>query len=279
MSAFGVGLSSLVVLALFLVWWRLNRSLGLVGSALAGALLMSGVVDAFLAWGSGEKALVWLLPLILPLFAVILLWAPWTFPSRRWVSFGVVSMFVLRLIVAAPTHSAWSGRLSGSVRDWLLMAGLDPSLSVREPEAPPAFLGDVEMPCGLGRFRVKSDDLKPSTAGLRLRVEPCGFTPLAFAARGVSTLEISNALSIALELAFAPQGEGSETVAPWSIVVPPESSVEVTDFRVPVGGAVLVYAPLEAHLGAVFVADPRVAGEYWVSRRPLSLVRQTFDAP
>ncbi|MEO5668759.1 MAG: hypothetical protein ABIR96_11925, partial [Bdellovibrionota bacterium] len=111
------------------------------------------------------------------------------------------------------------------------------------------------------------------------RVEPCGLSPQAFKARGTETVEISNALKNAIQITFAPQSEDGEYFPAWSVVVPPESSIEVADFKVPVGGAVLIYAPLEPQLGVVLGANGQIPGEFSVSRQPLLLKRQASDAP
>jgi len=278
MIDFGVGSSTLVVALFLLLWLRFNRSLSLVGSGFAGALLVSGLMDSLLAWGSDDRWLAIALPLMFVALAIFLIRIDSLIPTRRWVVFGLVSMFMIRALVLAPTHATWSGRLSGSVREWLVLAGLDPSVLPRKEEPPPV-LSDIEMPCGLGRFSVKSDAIKPVTGAFQLRIEACGFSPQAFSVRGSEIIEISNALEMAVQISFAPQDEEGEYLNTMSVVVPPQSSIEVADFKVPVGGSVLVYAPLEPHLGSVLGVNVRVPGEYWVSRQPLTLKRQALDVP
>lgn len=278
MIELGIGSSTLVVALLLLVWLRFNRSLSLVGSGFAGALLVSAVMDSLWAWGSDERWYAIVLPLVFVALPIFLIRVDSMIPTRRWVVFGLVSMFMIRALVMAPTHTAWSGRLSGNVREWLVMAGLDPSTLPRKEEPPPV-LSEVEMPCGLGRFRVKSDKVQPVNGAFQLNIEACGFTPQAFSVRGSEMLEITNALEMAVQISFAPQDEEGEYMSTTSVVVPPQSTIEVSDFKVPVGGSVLVYAPLEPHLGSVLGVNIRVPGEYWVSRTPLGLKRQATDAP
>jgi hypothetical protein len=279
MNVLGIGLSTLIVLILLGAWWRYNRCLGLLGSALAGAAIISGIVDSLWAWGTNDPWFSVLVPLLVPLAVLFLLRWAGALTSRRWVVFGIIGMFLIRLVVLAPTHVRWSGRLSGSVREWLIMAGLDPStLPTRQVIIPP-YLHEIEMPCGLQDFQVRSSEINSSHPGFTLRIEECGFLPQAFSSRGAGALEISSSLAFALEVRFAPQTEDGGFLESWSVVVPPESSIEVPDFRVPVGGAVLIYAPLQVELGIVFASDPRVPGEFQVSRDPLLLRRQSFDAP
>jgi len=279
MAVLGVGVSTLVVLVLLLMWLQLNRCLSLVGSALLGALVSSAAIDALWSWGSDAGWLSVATPTLLVLGALLLMRWQEILPTRRWVAFGLVTTFVVRAVVMAPIHRGWSGRLSGDVHDWLVMAGLDPSALPPPEELPPRILGNVEMPCGLDRFRVRSDDLKTPPGSLRLRIEACGFSPQAFRAQGSQNIEISNALAVAVQISFAPQDEDGEYFSTWSVVVPPESSIEVPDFKVPVGGAVLIYAPLEPRLGVVFGSGGQVPGEFWISRSPLLMKRQVSDTP
>lgn len=278
MMSWGLGYFSLSLLVLLLIWLRATRCLSLVGSALAGAVLVSSVIDFLWTWGSDQRWYALLLPVALVAAMIALLSREKLVPSRRWVAFGIVCLFVVRLIVIVPTHTAWSGRVTGQVRDWLVMSGLDPSSLPKADEAPPPSLSEIEMPCGLSRFRVRSSDLKPILSST-LRIEPCGLSPQAFVAKELGSFEISNSLAMAVEIAFAVQEEGGKYSPTWSVVVPPQSSVEVPDFKVPVGGAVLVYAPLEPHLGIAIGSDLRIAGEFWVSRTPLMLRRQAIDTP
>jgi hypothetical protein len=278
MIFFGLGTSSLIVSVFLAVWLRWNRCLGLVGSALVGALFVSSLMDFLWAWGGDEAWASRAVPLLMLVVAGAIMRVENFLPTPRWIAFGVVAMFVIRAVVMAPTHREWSGRLSGNVREWLILSGLDPSALATREEIPPVVLAQVEMPCGLGNFLVHTDDLKSMPGAFRLRIEPCGFSPSAFRARGSETLEVSNALTMAVQVSFAPQGEDGDYFSTWSIVVPPESSVEVPDFKVPVGGTVLIYAPLEPRLGAVFGSNVQVPGEFRVSREPLLLKRQVPDA-
>jgi hypothetical protein len=279
MIALGVGTTTLIVALLLLLWLRFNRCLSLTGSALAGSLFLSSILDSLWAWGSDARWFAVVVPLLLAGFAIALIRLEALLPTRRWVAFGLVAMFVVRALVMAPTHQDWSGRLSGNVREWLLLSGLDPSSVERTQDLPPPRLAEIEMPCGLDRFQVKTDDLKSISGAFQLRIEACGFSPQAFRARGSESLEISNSLGMAVQVSFAPQEEDGDYAPSWSVVIPPESSIEVADFKVPVGGAILIYAPLEPQLGVVMGANAQVPGELWVSRTPLMLKRQVSDTP
>jgi hypothetical protein len=279
MITLGVGTSTFVVALVLLIWLRFNRCLSLTGSALAGSLFVSALIDSLWAWGSEAAWFAVVVPLLLAGFAIVLIRVEDLLPTRRWVAFGLVAMFVVRALVMAPTRQDWSGRLSGNVREWLMMSRLDPSSLSRPQDLPPPRLSEIEMPCGLDRFQVKTDDLKAVSGSFQLRIEACGFSPQAFRVRGSESLEISNALGMAIQVSFALQDEGGDYAPSWSVVIPPESSIEVADFKVPVGGAVLIYAPLEPQLGVVMGANAQVPGELWVSRTPLMLKRQFSDTP
>jgi hypothetical protein len=286
-SIFFVGLphffSSLCVLLFLICWVHWTRSLGLIGSALLGALVVSSLMDLFLSWGFKTElafSLDSLSSFVAPLLGLLVGLALFFFGALvltpRWIAFGLVIMFCLRALLIAPSHQVWSSQLSEKFGRYLLRAGLNVQREqVADFEALFPKISEQEMPCGMMSYRVSTQNLQIQNSEVKLYVKECGFHPQGLAlGGGVFSLEIHNALPRALELRLSPRLEDGDYAAPRSFVVPPESYIEVSDLDLPPKGAVLIYAPLEPLLGSALLVDPSLKAEWRVSREPLGLERQ-----
>lgn len=283
---FAFGTLSVLVLLLFWVHW--NKCLGLVGSALSGALILSAALDFFFAvgWKAGtlpplQLFVYFVAPALGVLVGLSMLFFSGLMLSSRWIVFGLVCMFLIRALATAPSHHQWSNQLSDDFGQLLRRAGLEVNVNngILESDSYP-LVSEQEMPCGLMNFSVSSKALNAQKNKVQLYIKECGFHPQGLSIEGGSfTVEVHNALPRALELRVSAQSEGGDYAPVRSFVVPPDSYIEVADLEVPRDGALLVYAPLEINLGATLLSDPSIGTLWRVSREPLQLERQYSVEP
>ena len=119
------------ILLFLLLWLQSQKTLGLVGSLLLGALCLNGLIDLIFAYDnlSFEDSFS-IAAFGVPVAQVLLIVSAFFAWQRinvkgRAVVFGFLSLFLIRAILLVPFYDKWTGELSGYSYELLEATGID----------------------------------------------------------------------------------------------------------------------------------------------------------
>ena len=275
---------TLFVLFAFVLWFRTNKTLGLFGSALLGALFMNALIDAAFTWtllveGRGNSDLV---SLIVPSFHLVLattlfLWSKNISGKVRWIFAGLFAFFVLRALLLIPVYAQWSGEIAGLSQKISSWTGVEMQMIPVQTEVT-ALNSSAEEKSLVGCERPNITVVN-STLAIELN-EPlvwgeCGFEKTLYKFQSeLLPVEVSfkNETSDPVQLQLSLYDVSSkEFVRTWNLVLFPSSLQTVSDVQFPEEGALFVYAIDKPEWGVVSLFSATVGGAFSVMHSPFTV--------